>query len=82
MAEDIEIPPSGLVHTDLAAQVAGVKPGTIRQWKNRGHLAPATDTDGAVLKDDTGRILFEVLDVIDAEYKLRPRARRSAVSYA
>ena len=39
--DDIEIPPSGLVHTDLAAQVVGVKAGTIRQWKNRGHLKPA-----------------------------------------
>lgn len=79
---DIEIPPSGLVNTDLAAQIAGVKPGTIRQWKNRGHLKVAVDTDGREFRDPKGRPLFDYLDVIEAEYKLRERARRPALSYA
>lgn len=79
---DIELPASGLVHADLAAEIAGVKPGTIRQWKNRGHLETAKDVDGVELRDNQGRQLFEVLDVIEVEYKLRDRARRRAVSYA
>ncbi|TYK45181.1 hypothetical protein [Actinomadura decatromicini] len=80
--DDIEIPSSGLVNSDLAAQIAGVKPGTIRQWKNRGHLKVAKDTDGTEFRDPKGRPLFDFRDVIEVEYKLRERARRGPVSYA
>lgn len=75
---DIEIPPSGLVPATLAAQVAGVKPGTIRQWRNRGHLDYARDIDGREFRDAEGHLLFDVIDVINAEYKTRERARRAA----
>ena len=78
---DLEIPASGLVNTDLAAQIAGVKPGTIRQWKNRGHLEVATDTDGREFRDPHNRPLFNFMDVIEVEYKLRERARRGPVNY-
>ena len=80
--EEVEIPQSGLVNTSLAARLVGVKPGTIRQWKNRGHLAVATDTDGAEFRDQSGRPLFDFRDVIEVEYKLRERARRNPVTYA
>lgn len=79
---DIELPPSGLVDTNLAAQIAGVQPGTIRQWKNRGHLNVATDAEGQEFRTPTGRPLFHYLDVIEVEYKLRERARRNPGSYA
>lgn len=79
---DLELPASGLVNTDLAAQVAGVKPGTIRQWKLRGHLDVARDIDGQEFRDALGRHLFEVADVIEAEYRLRTRARRSTFGRA
>jgi uncharacterized protein YjcR len=79
---DIDIPPSGLVNAALAGQIAGVKPGTIRQWKRRGHLDTARDVDGRELLGNDGHVLFEVMAVIEAEYKLRERARRPTVSYA
>lgn len=79
---DIEIPPSGLVHTNLAAQIAGVAPGTIRAWKNRGHLKPAVDIDGQLFRDKQGRQLYDYMDVINTEFRLRPRARRAPVNYA
>ena len=74
--DEITIPPSGLVTADVAARVAGVTPGTIRAWKSRGHLDLARDLDGTPLLDSSGRQLFEILDVINVEYKLRDRARR------
>lgn len=82
MTADIEIPASGLVDTRVAAQLAGVAPVTIRQWKNRGHLDIARDTDGMPLLSNQGRHLFEVMAVIDAEYKLRQKARRAPINYA
>lgn len=32
--------PDGYLTTGEAARLAGVKPGTIRQWRRRGYLAP------------------------------------------
>lgn len=81
MGADIEIPPSGLVDAHLAAQLAGVKVGTIRQWKNRGHLLVARDVDGQEFRDEQGRQLFDYMDVINAEYRLREHARRQIVPY-
>jgi hypothetical protein len=79
--DDIEIPPSGLVDVNLAARIVGVKPGTIRQWKNRGHIHIARDTDGTPFVDSQGRQVFDVVEVIEAEYKLRERARRSPLRF-
>lgn len=53
-----------------AAEAAGVRPGVIRAWKHRGHLAP-------VAHDDRGRPLFRPVDVIRAEKATRERARRT-----
>ncbi len=80
--DDIEIPPSGLIDANLAAKIAGVKVGTIRQWKNRGHLDYASDTDGYPFRDTQGRLLFDFMDVINVEYKLRERARRDPMRFA
>lgn len=80
--DDLEIPTSGLVDTALAARIAGVKPVTIRQWKNRGHLDVARDIDGREFRDAHGRHLFEVSDVIEVEFRLRVRGRRCLSSRA
>lgn len=81
---DIEIPASGLVHADLAARIAGVSPSTIRVWKTRGHLAPARDIDGRLFRDEAGRQLYDYMDVINTEYRLRERGcvRRAPANYA
>lgn len=51
-----------------AARRARVKPGTIRQWVNRGHLPVAERVDG--------KLRFRPVDVARAEYKTREHARR------
>lgn len=56
--------------TTEAAQAARVKPGTVRNWVLRGHLAPAG-------LDDSNRPLYRAIDVIHAERKTRVRARRT-----
>jgi hypothetical protein len=82
VADDIEIPASGLVTAATAAKIVGVKPITIRVWKNRQHLDVARDTDGTPLLDNRGRQLFELLDVINTEFRLREHARRPVPPYA
>lgn len=79
---EIEIPPSGLVDTALAAALAGVEPTVIRMWRYRGHLPVAKDTDGTEFRDPKGNPLYDYMDVINAEFKTRKAARRRPVSYA
>lgn len=55
---------------EQAAAHARVKPGTIRQWVNRGHLPVAERIDG--------RLRFRPVDVARAEFKTREHARRPA----
>lgn len=57
-----------LLPTDLAALAAGVKPGTIRNWRHLGILEPA---GGSGRKP-----LFNLADVIDA--KNAPKTRDMA----
>lgn len=54
-----------------AAEHCGVRPGTIRQWVRRRHLA-------SVGRDEKGRLLFDLLDVARAEQATREHARRPA----
>jgi hypothetical protein len=79
---DIEIPPSGLVNTTLAAALVGVTPTVIRMWRYRDHLKVAQDPEGNEIRDARGRPLYDYMDVINAEYELRDRARRDPVRYA
>lgn len=51
-----------------AADHAKVKPGTIRQWVNRGHLKVAERVGG--------KLRFNPIDVARAEFVTRERARR------
>lgn len=55
-----------LVSTSRAAEIARVKPATIRQWKHRGWLAPAG-------LDAKGRAMYRVRDVKKAEAGTRER---------
>jgi predicted site-specific integrase-resolvase len=59
----------GLVDAEQAAQLCGVKPGTIRQWVHRGLLKKAG-------LDERGRSLFDPVALQKAEYATRERARR------
>jgi len=59
----------GLVDVFQAAELCGVKPGTVRQWVHRGHLAKAG-------LDEEGRSLFDPVALQKAEYATRERARR------
>jgi hypothetical protein len=79
---EIEIPPSGLVDTALAAAIAGVDTTVIRMWRYRGHLPVAKDTDGTEFRDPKGKPLYDYMAVIDAEFKTRKAARRQPASYA
>lgn len=55
----------GLLTTDLAALAAGVQPATIRDWKRRGILTPASGTDR--------HPLYAVADIRQAQRTLKPR---------
>jgi DNA-binding transcriptional MerR regulator len=57
------------ITTTEAAELAGVKPAVIRQWKHRGQLAPIGETPA-------GRPLYRPIDVLRAEAATRGRARR------
>jgi predicted site-specific integrase-resolvase len=54
---------------EQAAEAAQVRPKTIRNWKDRGHLPVAG-------QDRRGRQVFRAVDVIRAEKATRERARR------
>lgn len=56
--------------TAEAAELAQVDRATVRQWKARGHLSPAS-------YDRRGRPLYRALDVAKAERATREKARRS-----
>ncbi|MFE4649297.1 MerR family transcriptional regulator [Streptomyces sp. NPDC056707] len=62
-------------HADRARQTitagaAHIKPATIRQWRSRGHLAPAG------LAEDGRSHLYRLADVARAEVATRARALR------
>ena len=59
----------GLITVAEAAQLARVRPCTIRQWVARGQLAKAGI-------DERGRGLYRPVDVAATEKRLRKPARR------
>jgi hypothetical protein len=79
---DIEIPSSGLVTAELAAEIAGVTVSAIRVWKHRGRLDIARDIDGRPFRNEQGRQLFDFMAVIDAEYKTRAKTKRGPLRCA
>ncbi|MEV7712305.1 MerR family transcriptional regulator [Streptomyces sp. NPDC088270] len=56
----------------LSAGAAHIRPGTVRQWCTRGHLAPAG------LAPDNRTRLYRLADVAIAERNTRSRALRLA----
>lgn len=56
-----------LVDTNAAAVAVDVKPGVIRKWAHRGHIAKRGN-------DDRGRALYDLKDVHDAKRLLRARS--------
>lgn len=60
----------GYVTTAQAAEMVRRKPGTIRQWKLRGHLAPRG-------LDEHGKPLYDPADVYRAEKLARDNALRT-----
>lgn len=64
-----------LLTTDEAAERFGVKPGTIRQWVRRGHLAPIGRAPAG------GTAYYRYVDVARAEQKTRERARRDLAAF-
>ena len=61
----------GLLTTAQAAKRVGVDPGTIRKWKERGHISP----DGL---DERGRALYRPQTVTAAERKVRENGLRAS----
>ena len=60
----------GLLPTPEAAQLVGVKPATIRKWKQREYLAPRG-------LDERNRPLYHPDDVIEAERLVRANALKT-----
>ncbi|MET8624549.1 helix-turn-helix domain-containing protein [Kitasatospora sp. NPDC004669] len=52
------------------ATLCGIDPATVRQWRRRGHLAPAG-------LDERGRPLYRQIDAARAEERTRRRAGRT-----
>ncbi|MBK3630918.1 MerR family transcriptional regulator [Streptomyces sp. MBT49] len=72
---------TGDLHTTLwtaaeAAEAAGVSPNVVRNWKYRGHLAPARTEQGRLMRNSAGQPLYRAVDVVRAEGATRERARR------
>jgi DNA-binding transcriptional MerR regulator len=61
----------GLLTTAQAARRVGVEPGTIRQWRHRGHITP----DGL---DERGRPLYRPETVTAAERRVRENGLRAS----
>lgn len=61
----------GYVSTADAAEIAQVKPATIRKWRERGHLAPRG-------LDERGHPLYAPADVIAAEKRVYDNGMRAS----
>ncbi len=79
MADVLDV--NALLTAADAARYAGLvdasgkpKVSMIVNWRNRGHLSPATDTDGNELRDQRGRLLYRLLDIAKAEAATKAHA--------
>ena len=62
-------PGDGRISRDDAAELAGVDPDTITAWIARGHLKD--------VRREGRRVWLMPAEVIEAEYRLAPKARRN-----
>lgn len=62
-----------ILTTNAAAELVGVRPATIRKWKQRGYLQPINNTEP---------LMFHVDDVTEAAVARRTQARRDALDRA
>ncbi|GAA2484717.1 hypothetical protein GCM10010406_21220 [Streptomyces thermolineatus] len=67
--------PDDLLNADQAADHAGVRPSTIRQWHHRGLLHPAIPGDGRTTRHLYGR---QDVDAAIAELARREAEREAA----
>lgn len=58
---------NALMTASQAALYTGRTVAAVCNWVARGHLAPATDRHGSVLRDSRRRVLYRLLDVARAE---------------
>ncbi len=65
-----DVDPVFLFTAAEAAPFLGVKPATIRTWRARGHITPKGE-------DMKGRPLYDGLELLEVERKLRDHARRA-----
>jgi hypothetical protein len=75
--DDTSPPP--LLHRDLAAYAAGVKPSTVAMWASRGWVDPDSGERRRLEpagRDWRGRPLYAYADVMAAERGTRRRGRR------
>lgn len=61
-----------------AAAYASTTVNVIVNWRNRGWLPVATDTQGREIRDHGGRPRYRLLDVAKAEHGVRQRREQMA----
>jgi hypothetical protein len=75
MADELDL--QALIPATQAAAYAHVTTQAIINWRNRGHLSPATDLDGNEIRDDQGHLLYRLIDVVKADHATHIKARRA-----
>ncbi len=69
---------NALLTATEAAAYAGVSVNVIVNWRNRGWLPVATDSQGREIRDSRGRPRYRLLDVAKAENATKQRGERMA----
>lgn len=70
--------PDGLVTREQAAALARVTPQAVTNWATTGYKCGGERVKLPVARRESGRPLFDPIEVAKAEYATRRRARRPA----
>jgi hypothetical protein len=62
----------------MAAMLAGVSVRVVVNWRNRGYLKVATDGHGNEIRDERGRPLYRVRDILAVEAATAQRCEEQA----
>ena len=73
-----DIDPDALLTASQLAAWFEVTVAAVCNWVSRGHLSPAKNSHGRVIKDGNGRPLYRLLDGARAEAATSKAARRAA----